>query len=381
VSEAKTKTTASPDAKKHSSRVLTLDLLRGYFLLTMILDHLNYWPNLLGGLNARGQLFVSGAEGFFIISGIVLGIVRGQKILDKPLALASRLLLSRALKLYVTYVLAVLFFTLIGWLFISNPGLKYGIIAPGTSIAELVWKTVSFQYIYGWLDYLRLYVMFLIASPLVIWLLRKKKWWIVLGASIAIWALAPRPLYPDNVWFQPLHWQLLFFGGMVVGFHFESIRGWVLSLSRRVRNVAIGIILFVTALLILLNTFISFGGNLSQAVFDVVVPLRDTLSIPFDKENLPLARLLFAVLTFVSGYYIFIRFEPFIKKYFGWFLLPYGLNSLYVYVVQAFIVFFVHLIVPAGSNDLLINMLLTYTTLVLIWAMIRRQFLFKVIPR
>jgi hypothetical protein len=64
-------------------RILALDLLRGYFLVSIILNHLQWYPNGLDWVAMRGSLLVSAAEGFFIISGILLGIVRGRKLADQ----------------------------------------------------------------------------------------------------------------------------------------------------------------------------------------------------------------------------------------------------------------------------------------------------------
>jgi len=369
-------------SKPASRRILTLDLLRGYFLFDMVLNHLNYWPNGLDWVSARGQLFVSGAEGFFLISGIVLGIVRGRKLIDKPLRVPTKLLLKRSWQLYVTYVFSVLFFTFFGWwVFMNNPGLKFGIAPSDTPLLPLLWNTLTFQYIYGWADYLRLYVLFILVSPLAVWLLRQGKWWIVMGASVLIWALVPRPLYPDNVWLQPYHWQLLFFGGLTLGYHWDDVRERWLRIRAHTRKIIIGSIVSATVVVIAANIFLAFGGYLGNSIYDIVAPLRDTLSKPFDKENLSVYRLIYTSMCFISGFWLFNKFEPFIKKYFGWILLPFGTNSLYVYTVQAFLVFFVQMIVPSGGSTVLINILLSYATLALIWLMIRYEILFKIIPR
>jgi hypothetical protein len=372
---------AESTIKPTSKRILTLDLLRGYFLLDMILIHLNYWPNGLDWVGFRGQLFVTSAEGFFLISGVVLGIVRGGKLRHQPMKEPTKLLLRRSLQLYVTYVAAQLAFTLIGWLFIDNPGLKNGIAPEGTPILPLIWQTMTFQYIYGWADYLRLYVVFLLFSPLAIGLLRKGKWWIVLGANLVIWTLAPRPDWPANIYLQPYHWCILFFGGLIIGFHWNTIRDWWLALQRPVRQWTIRILVAITVVVVAFNVFLAFGGLLGGDIYNFVAPLRASLAMTFDKENLPPARLIYALLVFAAGYWFFSRYERFIAKWFGWFLLPFGTNSLYVYTVQAFLVFFVALLLPSGSNDPLFGIVLTYSTLAIIWVMIRYKVLFKIIPR
>lgn len=369
--------------KKQSSRILTLDLMRGYFLFCIVIDHLDFWPNGLDWVSARGQLFISAAEGFFLISGIVLGIVRGSKLMDKPFRLPAWLLVKRGLQLYATYVILALFFTLVGWaFFMQNPGLKDGIAAVGTPLLSLLWDTLTLKYIYGWADYLRLYAMFLFVSPLVLWLLRKGKWWIALTLSIAVWAFTPSPIYPESLAIQPLKWQILFFGGMMIGFHWKQLTQLWQRISIMWRRGIVTILLSISALTLLGNIFLAFGGYSSNDVYNFVAPIRETLQHHyFDKELLMPLRLVIALLWFFSGFWLVHRYEKYIVRFLGWILLPFGTNSLYVYTVHAFIIFFVHLIIPPGSKDFLPNFLFTWGALSFIWVMIRYQILFKIIPR
>ena len=108
-------------------RIHTLDLLRGYFLIVILLDHLAYFPSGLDLVTGRGLLYVSSAEGFFLISGIVLGIVRGRKLISQPFLVAAKKLWKRSIQLYLTSIVLTIVFTLLGWLFfMHSPGLKFG---------------------------------------------------------------------------------------------------------------------------------------------------------------------------------------------------------------------------------------------------------------
>ena len=131
--------------EKKSSRIFTFDLLRGYFLVAIIINHLAFYPNGLDWWNGRGLLYVSAAEGFFLISGIVLGIVRGSKLIDKPFKFVATILLKRSLQLYVTAIILMLSFTFIGWLFLDNPGLKAGIRPPDENIFRIIWGALTFE--------------------------------------------------------------------------------------------------------------------------------------------------------------------------------------------------------------------------------------------
>jgi len=365
---------------------MTFDLMRGYFLVAIILDHLNFFPNGLDWWSARGELFVTTAEGFFFISGIVLGIVRGSKLINEPPKYVSKLLLKRAWQLYITLIVTVLLCSFAGWLFFMNaPGLKAGIFQPVGDIWHLIWQALSLQYFYGWADYLRLYTIFLLASPLVMWLLRKGKWHFVLAGSILTWLLFPvTPKSPDLIQelFQPMSWQLLFFGGMIIGFHWKNITGWwsrqTSSLQRTVTWGTLGI----ASATFTLNVFFIFWpqifGPNAFTIPKELTPYELYINF-FDKEQLPIARVLMFLAWFWAAFYLFRRFEPIIMRWLGWLLLPFGTHSLYVYTLHAFIIFFIHIWLQKG--DVVFNFIVTAGILGLIWIMIRYQVLMKIIPR
>ena len=58
-------------------RDLALDMLRGYFLVIIMVDHLRYAVNPLYYLSGRQALWVTAAEGFVLVSGYLVGKLRG----------------------------------------------------------------------------------------------------------------------------------------------------------------------------------------------------------------------------------------------------------------------------------------------------------------
>lgn len=371
-------------AEKKSSRILTFDLMRGYFLVAIILDHLKFFPNGLDWWAARGDLFVTTAEGFFLISGIVLGIVRGSKLLHEPFKHVAKLLLKRGVQLYITTIILVLLFTLIGWLFMNNAGLKSGIIAPTTNIFDVLWQIVTLQYFYGWADYLRLYAIFLLASPLALWLLRKGWWYVLLAANLGVWLLYPaNPASPDitQELFQPLSWQLVFFGGMTIGFYWKSITAWWQARHVLFRKGITWGVVSVAALTLIINVLITFGPMYANvASLNILPDTHYKLYVEFfDKERLPLGRLALFMVWFWAAFALFKQFEPFIMRRLGWLLLPFGTNSLYVYTLHAFAIFFVHLWLQPGN--VVFNFIVSIAVILLIRLMIHYKFLMNIIPR
>lgn len=366
-------------------RIRAFDLLRGYFLIVILFNHLYYYPSGLEVLTGRGDLYASSAEGFFIISGIVLGIVRGQKLLAKPFTVGAKLLLKRSVQLYITSVVLAVLFTLLAWVFFDNPGVKSTPLPPGTPIWEVIWKAATYQYLYGWADFLRQYAIFIALAPIALWLLRRGLWYVVLAVSFAIWMLFPH-LDGSGFMLQPVAWQLVFFSGFVIGFHWPQIHGFWRSISlknrRRIGNTLVVTTLITIAASALLVFGYKFGGDIGSTLLSWHRGIEDY----FYKDRLPIPRLLLGAVWFWGIFYLVRRHEAWIISKVGWLLNPLGVNSLYVYTIQAFLVFFTHLIVvpsQAGQASLpwFVNLIISLALLTIIWVAVKREFLFKIIPR
>lgn len=360
--------------------------MRGFFLIAIIIDHIDFFPNYLDWWGMRGLLLSSTAEGFFLISGIILGIVRGIKLADEPFKKVAIIVWKRALTLYITAAVLVIGFTMIGWyLYPGNPDLKFGIM-DSHNILKLAWETLTFQYIYGWADYLRLYAIFIAISPLALWLLRKGMWYIVLGTSFLVWLLFPldfRTLDWQTVeLLQPISWQLIFFSGLVIGYHWPDISSWCENHRKRlIRYVAIPVVV-IAVTTFLWNVFAVFANEfIAQTAWTQMLSDRawELRLENFHKEQLPLNRFFLFMLWFWAAFLIVKHFEKPVIKYTGWLLLPFGTNSLYVYTLHAIIVFFVHLYFV--DTIPIWNFLVTVSVIALIYLAIRTKFLMTIIPR
>ncbi len=367
------------------ARIHAFDLLRGYFLIVILLNHLYFYPSGLELLSGRGALYASSAEGFFVISGIVLGIVRGQKLLAKPFAVGAKLLLKRSVQLYITSVVLAVLFTFIAWIFYDNPGIKSTPLPPDTPIWEVVWKAATYQYLYGWADFLRQYAIFIAIAPLALWLLRRGLWYVVLAVSFAVWTLFPH-LPGSGFMLQPVAWQFVFFSGFVIGFHWPQIQGFWRRLSiknrRRIGNSLVATTLITIIASALLVFGYKFGGDLGSTLTTWHRAIEDY----FYKDRLPIPRLIIGAVWFWGLFYFVRRHEAWLMQKIGWLLNPLGVNSLYVYTIQAFLVYFTHLfIVPsqAGQPGLtwFINLFVSLALLTLTWVAVKQRFLFKIIPR
>src|SRR5947209_6110686 len=74
----RTAAASSPDYMR-GSRDLRIDLLRGYAVFAMVVDHVSGNPSWLYALTGGDRFYVSAAEGFVFLAGIVAGIVYGPR--------------------------------------------------------------------------------------------------------------------------------------------------------------------------------------------------------------------------------------------------------------------------------------------------------------
>src|SRR6476659_812915 len=113
------------ETTKVSKRIEALDYLRGFFILVIIIDHMWRWPNLFQYVSGRGELWVSAAEGFVMISGLLVGYVRGRKGMKKPFAEISKKLITRGLMLYVWAFITTIILVSATWYLTFRSNIAY----------------------------------------------------------------------------------------------------------------------------------------------------------------------------------------------------------------------------------------------------------------
>ncbi len=351
------------EAKKvSSSRVVALDYLRGFFISVIIIDHLWRWPNLFQYATGRGELWVSAAEGFILISGLLVGYVHGYKKRLKPLAPLSWKLVKRGLMLYAWMWITTIPLVAITWNWAPKGGMAYIPVQVG-NWNELVKMMFEFNYAHSLTHFLYLYALYLIVSPVVIWLLRKGKWWIVLGVSILTYIYG---LQHEVEWLQ---WQILFFAAATLGYHFDHIMARFRSLSPAIRrSIRIG------SIVTLLGTFIySLSVILPQVpgVYTDPIFTRRPLSWP----TVPMAMLWFAGLLSLFTYLL-----PFLKKWGRW-LLTFGERSLTAYILHIIPLVIVQVLLPPTNGKFWLNSLLAIICVATTWALLKIPGINHVVPR
>jgi len=347
------------------SRLETLDRLRGFFIIVIIIDHLSRWPSLFGLITGKALLWVTAAEGFVAISGLLVGYVRGYKNRSLPLKDVSLKLVRRGALLYIWSLIASITYVAIIWYIPIQGG------APSTPMAIGDWGTflvqlVTLQYTFVWVHFLTLYAIFLVASPIAIWLLRRGYAWMVGAISFGLLALG---------WVthsEALQWQFLFFIPSIVGFYLQPILDWWHNQPKAKRSVIAITTVGLTLATIILSTILTFYAQNFQS-------LADQVNAYFMKDTISLARAAMAFLWFAGFLFIFYALRRFITKYLDWLLIPIGTHSLTAYILHGLALVAISLCTIGGS-DPVINTLLGVVAVLIVWVLLKIPFVRRVIP-
>jgi hypothetical protein len=386
------------------SRDLRIDLFRGWLICTVVITHTE-----LAGLysfvtlNAVGA--VTGAEGFVMLSGVVLGMVHRAQMARLGEWAAAVLRWRRARKIYVV-ALAV---TLLVWVIGKIPGVDATVVttftdrgtgSAGPAAKGQVYDLYAnadrlFDYPPPWyaarsfllleigpwvLNVLGLFVILIALAPAFMWLMKRGLWWVVLALS---WAAYLYDTWTDVHWlpsqfeavFPLLIWQVAFVHGMVLGYYRREV---VAALTTRAGKV-------LTTLLVL-----AYAGGLAWlwAWHTGAVPgpwPADAYGWAYDhlfvRVDLQPGRLVdLALVAVVAFAFLSTCWRP-VHRAFGWFLVPLGQASLYVFIVHVFLVLAVGNLPGLDRTSWWQGALVHTAVVLLLFVMVRRRFLFSVIPR
>ena len=366
---------------REEKRDLRLDVLRGFAVFVMVVDHFGgaSWLYLITGNN---RFFTSGAEAFVLISGMVVGLVYGNIAKREGLKAAVVKALQRAWTLYrLTIVMTLGFAALSG--FFRLPW------ARGVDMGDPLTFTLNVLILHQTFylaDIPMMYTIFMALAPSGLWLLYHNQgrllmlasflvwlgFQIVNSAQIAIWATI------GNTTFHPAAWQLIFAWAMVVGYHRDAIWAMMAKLPR------LSYFLFSTLLFLWLVHLYSTGMNTLAKLYpglDVNLIVNEL----FNKGNVSVGRILATVIVFQFGYLALTYFWIPIQKVLGWLFLPLGQNSLYSYTMHVVVIGLFYVVLPYLPVDVtehgIINTGLQLGTLLLLWVMIKRSFAFNIVPR
>jgi hypothetical protein len=382
-------------------RDLRFDFLRGAVLFVMTVVHLEIF-SLLDLVVWERVGIVSGAEGFVILSGVVVGMVYGRKTVNAPFGESVLKLLDRALQLYkvnLAIIVSILLLRLIPFLdtsaittFVDRASGATFALVPSTHmrLENLATHVILLQVGPHQTQVLGLYVVLMLFSPLVLWMMRTGRTSWLLALSWAVYTV--NALHPMRVtgaqfeWAFPLlTWQVLFVHGMAVGYH-----------RRRIAEVARGragpVLLGAAVAVFLALAF------LAQNTPNRLVPAYARLDIipaqtfrwiyaHFGQKNtLGLLRLLDDAAVMIVSYALLSRLWTPLSKAFGWFFIPLGQASLYVFILHLYVVMLASNVVSFGlvpdrPTHIWRNTLVHLVCMAALWLCVRFKVLYRWIPR
>jgi len=356
--------------KKTSSRILALDYLRGFFVTVIIIDHLWKFPSVWMFFTGQAKLWVTAAEGFIMISGFLIGYIRGRKGLKLPFREVASKLLKRSVMLYAWMVIMSVIYVAIDWYVSAVPYIPSSPAKIG-DWAEAVRLIVTIERPHMWIHFLALYAIFLALAIPVVWLFRKRASWLVIALSCAVYAYG---LYADVEWMK---WQLPFFGLSVIGFHFDSLRPWWHDRSRRAQAGLEGAVFVSAAATVLVSVLATFhptilGNELSR-----------TLNSYFIIEDFTPVRVLVAFIWFIAIAFLFNRYIRVISHLTGGVLDFIGTHSLSAYIIHGLVICLINYLVVtlSISENFIINSILGLAAVMLVYGLLKIPIVAKFIPR
>jgi hypothetical protein len=231
--------------QQSSSRLIELDFFRGLVLLIIVVDHIG--GSILSRVTLHAYALCDAAEVFVFLGGFATATAYAALAERRNETIARGRFLRRSLEIYraflVTAGLMLLVSAVLSAFSIDGPNLATTdlddlIDAPLSALRDiLLFRRQPYL-----ASVLPMYAFFALLVPTILPLARTKPW-LLLAASIALWAGAPAivaylPAAPDMHWdFNPFAWQLLFVLGALarcqpvyqrIGAH---RLGWIVSVT------------------------------------------------------------------------------------------------------------------------------------------------------
>lgn len=355
-------------AEQAPGRLEFLDYLRGYFIVVIIVDHMWRYPSMFALISGEAKLWMTAAEGFVIISGFLIGYVRGFKGIKTPFKTIAGKLLKRSLILYAAMAVATLIYIAVEWSDVVH-GMPYTPMTDGIrNWGEAIVNTLTLTHPHTWVHFLALYARFLLVAIPVVWLLRKRKAWAVALLSIATYVSG---MVTNTEW---MVWQILFFIPSIAGFYFESLRQWWRRRDIVTKRTLLLVVIGYFVVTVFISVLIAFRPGVTERAF------FSALDTQFNANAMWPARIANALLWFTALAAIFRRITPFLKKWtFG--VLEYiGTHSLQAYLIHGFIICLINLTLP-DSTAWAVNTIYGLTAILATYAAIRLPGLNKILPR
>jgi hypothetical protein len=398
---------ALPDLLDGPRRDTRIDVLRGLAVVFVVVNHVDV-PSLFHLLSQEAIGPISGAEMFVALSGVVVGMAYRSRALRSVRGEALEPLWRRARLLYVVTLAVVA----LAWLVQFVPGLNgrvlttwdevnadgtvtswdlYAGIADGTTWpipGAVLGEFLTLQLGPPQFNVMGLYVVLLLVAPVVLAYLKRGRTAAVLAVSLALYVVYQvsgttvlTAVYESP--FPLLAWQVLFVLGLAAGWHREF-------LVSRARTAAGGAVLGVSAVFFVVGLFLTWNNpwrpwSDESLRFSLGIIPEDAFaalySAAFERSPLAPGRLAFVVVALITLYAALTVLRRPVERFVAPVLAPFGRATLYVFVLQVFLVALVASLPLPESGSVLWGTLIHATLLTGLWFMVRHRVLFRFIPR
>lgn len=363
--------------KNTKDRVVALDYFRGLCILAVILNHSAIFSMPYAYLGGASLLWTSAAEMFLLLSGLTLGIVRGEKIV-KDFKNAALKMWRRAAGIYLLNILIVSISLLMA-LFFTSRGLTNGVLGtlPANDGFSLLWSILNLSYSAGWASFLALYAVFMLFAPFVLYALRTKYWYVLPLVSLVIFTLSfvnPAAFgYGGNL----ALWQFYFILGLVLSRFRVAIISWFYGLKSSTMGLLTKFVYATTAVFLSVNILLNFNISpyVAKLVIDGWLPVklqsayiellnhRTIFDLSFMHSRTGVLRPLATLLLLTATYLFYQKHKDFLLSRTGRYVNKMGSKTLWIFVAQA-------LAIPviaafAVPRNFVMNSLLTATLILL----------------
>jgi hypothetical protein len=348
-------------------RDLRLDLLRGFAVIAMVADHVGGEHSWLYAITGGDRFFVSAAEVFVFISGLLMGIIYGGVVARQGLGAALMKSLQRTWTLYLMTVSLTLTLMALS----TQLALGWGPGTPDGKWSDLIVSVLTLHRTFYLTDILLLYTLLVCAAvPVLVLLVHARVTYVLAGSwgLWMLWQLAPQHAQvpwsiADNSVFNFAAWQALFVTAMALGYHRQRLEQHLAWVSERV-------VLGISGAFVAAVIAVHLGFLLPLSVSPVMVV--DQL---FGKVDLRIGRVLvFAGFFTFALAFVTLSWMP-IRRALGWLLLPLGQDALGAYILHLFVVALAMKVRPLVFGTLPAtaaqNTLLQMVAIAFIWTAIR----------
>ena len=338
-----------------TKRILSLDLLRGFFLLVIMIDHVELYPNGWDFFTGKGRLWVSAAEGFFFMSGLLIGMMYKRR-LHLGMKFIFKKMWTRAAQLYAAGVGFTFFY--LGWVELTHHSpIKDSLPSP-FPWHHFIDQALLMRFTYGWADFLVRFAILMFFAPFVFYVIAKGRWWLAFAGIWVAWAFRGQGF--------TLAWQLIFNLGILIGYYWQPIQNRFTSLSAHRRTIikrsflglALATFTFSYASVYVLSLlFHLWGDNHLPAAWQHVAYTwgnwNHDVWLYADKWTMGPIRIALFFIWFPVLFSLFRRYENYLQRYSRGLLEMLGRNSLFVYSAHSVIVFTLRMyFIPPTTNFL-----------------------------